>query len=190
MSNRLEQFLNKTILIEGGFQKNKNDKGNWTKGRVGHGLLLGTKWGITAMMFPDLDIENLTKEEALDLYLHHPKLKWIWNPYYDKMANTKLAFLLFDMGINMGNGAVKVFQKHLNLVGHAGLVVDGDFGSKTYTAYKENFMLGKDFKLLLNSYRVRYGEIVANHNSQVVFLKGWLNRVDYHDEGVSFEENN
>lgn len=57
-----------TIGNEGGFQNGKLDRGNWTGGFPGKGKLKGTKFGISAMSYPDLDIENLTLEQAHDIY--------------------------------------------------------------------------------------------------------------------------
>lgn len=53
---------------EGGFQNVRNDKGNWTGGQVGVGELKGTNWGISAASYPHLDIKNLTKEQAKDIF--------------------------------------------------------------------------------------------------------------------------
>src|SRR5690554_991684 len=54
---------------EGKFTDNRADRGNWTTGRVGVGELKGTKFGISAMTYPHLDIKSLTLEQAKDIYL-------------------------------------------------------------------------------------------------------------------------
>ena len=41
---------------EGGFDDDARDRGNWTGGRIGVGELKGTKYGVSAAAFPDLDI--------------------------------------------------------------------------------------------------------------------------------------
>ena len=53
---------NLTLNVEGGYQCDPDDKGNWTGGNVGVGLLKGTKYGISAASFSNVDIKNLTKE--------------------------------------------------------------------------------------------------------------------------------
>lgn len=49
---------------EGGYSDNPDDHGNWTGGRKGHGELKGTKYGVSAASYPQLDIRNLTMAEA------------------------------------------------------------------------------------------------------------------------------
>ncbi len=53
---------------EGGFSADRRDPGNWTGGKVDKGTLKGTKFGIAANSFPTLDIANLTKAQAVDIY--------------------------------------------------------------------------------------------------------------------------
>ncbi|TXN41698.1 hypothetical protein FV232_17100 [Methylobacterium sp. WL30] len=53
---------------EGGFTSDRRDPGNWTGGKVGKGKLLGTKYGIAANSFPNLDIANITKAQAVEIY--------------------------------------------------------------------------------------------------------------------------
>ena len=56
--------VNFTLSQEGGYQDNPADPGNWTGGKVGHGVMKGTKYGISAESYPHLDIKNLTVVEA------------------------------------------------------------------------------------------------------------------------------
>src|SRR5690554_3598272 len=51
---------------EGKFTDVRGDRGNWTSGRVGAGELKGTKYGISAMSYPHLDIKAITLEQAKD----------------------------------------------------------------------------------------------------------------------------
>lgn len=53
-----------TVGHEGGYGNDKRDRGNWTTGVIGEGELKGTKYGVSAMSYPDYDIENLTLEQA------------------------------------------------------------------------------------------------------------------------------
>ena len=57
-------MFDKLIGAEGGFQNDPKDRGNWTSGIIGKGECKGTKYGVSAMAYPDLDIENLTIEQA------------------------------------------------------------------------------------------------------------------------------
>jgi lysozyme family protein len=53
---------------EGGFTNDRDDRGNWTTGKIGSGVLKGTKYGISAMSYPRLDIKNLTLAKAAEIY--------------------------------------------------------------------------------------------------------------------------
>ena len=57
-------IFDRVLGHEGGFQADPRDRGNWTGGEVGKGELKGTKYGVAAMTYPELDIESLTKADA------------------------------------------------------------------------------------------------------------------------------
>ena len=56
------------VGVEGGLSTDRNDRGNWTGGEVGKGEFKGTKYGISAFSYPDLDIANLTLDDAKRIY--------------------------------------------------------------------------------------------------------------------------
>lgn len=107
-----------TLQHEGGFQDEHNDRGNWTGGQVGVGELKGTKYGISAAEYPDLDIKNLTPEQATTIYQ-----EGYWKEHYGGIANQAIANKLFDLGVLFGVGvAAKILQSVI------GAQSDGDFG--------------------------------------------------------------
>src|SRR6185437_7679529 len=58
-----------TVLAhEGGYQAMPDDPGNWTGGKIGAGELKGTKFGLSAAAYPNLDIASLTEAEAAAIY--------------------------------------------------------------------------------------------------------------------------
>lgn len=63
--NRVMSFVERW---EGEYQNHPQDIGNWTGCAVGKGELKGTKYGISACSYPELDIENLTREQARAIY--------------------------------------------------------------------------------------------------------------------------
>jgi len=65
---RFDLIVDSVIDFEGGHSLNPNDRGNWTGGKVGSGILRGTKYGISAASYPDLDIANLTIPDAKGIY--------------------------------------------------------------------------------------------------------------------------
>ena len=102
----LEEF---TSPWEGEYSDNPADKGNWTGGKVGVGILKGTKYGISAASYPHLDIKNLTRADAKDIY---------WRDYWLKTGADKLKWPLsmiqFDTAVNMGTGAASKLQHESN----------------------------------------------------------------------------
>ena len=64
----LERSLALVFGHEGGFSDDRHDRGNWTTGGIGSGILKGTKFGFAAMSYPTLDIENLTLAQAAAIY--------------------------------------------------------------------------------------------------------------------------
>lgn len=121
-----ETAFKNSIGHEGGYQNNPNDRGNWTSGKVGVGELKGTKYGISAMAYPHLDIKNLTLEQAKAIY---------WSDYWTKakceQLPDSLAVQFFDAIINHGiSGASKILQRAI------GVKDDGIIGNVTLTKIK------------------------------------------------------
>ncbi len=112
---------------EGKFSDDPKDPGNWTGGKIGVGELKGTKYGISAAAYPNLDIANLSLSDA------QPLAK---TRYWDRIGGDSLrygiALCLFDFGYNAGpEEAIKCAQRACDLP-----VVDGILGPKTFAALK------------------------------------------------------
>lgn len=92
------KFKNAVTVIlrhEGGYINHPSDPGG------------ETKYGISKRAYPELDIKNLTKEDAEMLYYAD-----YWQPLKCEALPTGIALVLFDMGVNMGNrAAVKCIQR-------------------------------------------------------------------------------
>jgi lysozyme family protein len=84
---------------EGGFTDDPKDRGNWTTGRIGEGVLRGTNYGISAMAYPDEDIRGLTPARARELY---------HRDYWQRVRGDELppavAVVVFDAAVNSGVG--------------------------------------------------------------------------------------
>ena len=96
---------------EGGFTDNPADPGNWTGGKIGAGECRGTRFGISAGAYPELDIANLTLDAAKALYQRD---------YWDRIGGDRLpasiALLVFDAAINNGTGrAVRWLQQAVSV---------------------------------------------------------------------------
>jgi len=108
---------------EGGFQKRADDPGNWTAA----GELRGTKFGISAHSFPDVDIECLTLNEAENLY------RKVWG-MFSELEDQRVLTKILDLAVKMqwaGHGpATKILQQAVIACGGT-LVIDGSFGPAT-----------------------------------------------------------
>lgn len=146
---------------EGELSTDKNDPGNWTSGAVGHGVLKGSKFGISAGAYPNLDIPNLTIEGARRIYKEN---------YWDKLSldclNPSITFDLFDCAVNSGiSRAVKILQITV------GSVPDGTIGQDTI---KRSNSYGVNLSKHYNAYRLLFYTSLKSFDSQG---KGWVNRV-------------
>ena len=140
---------------EGGFVDDPDDKGGMTK------------YGISKRSYPDVDIENLTKAEAVQIYYED-----YWKPSKADNLNDDIQNTYFDMVVNMGQGnAVKVLQRAINSLDGSKIDVDGVIGPQTIShAHKLN-------KKRLQAYRcLYYSGVVLRDPTQKKFYYGWWKR--------------
>lgn len=165
MSNFNQVFL-EVIGIEGRYVNDPDDRGG------------ETKFGISKRAYPELDIKNLTIEQAKEIYL-----KDYWQECgLDAVENYEIAHEIFDTGVNMGVViAKKIFQKALNYLNRnqrdfPDLIVDGIIGRKTILAYDR-----VDKRILLKVLNglqfMRYTQIVDYDPRQEKYFNGWMKRV-------------
>jgi lysozyme family protein len=109
---------------EGGLSMDQKDRGNWTGGRAGAGVLKGSKYGISAMSYPDLDIANLSIEQAKAIYARD-----FWSQAGCDMAPDGIRFDLFDMAVNSGPRPARMC-----LQSATGVIPDGLLGDKSKAA--------------------------------------------------------
>jgi len=149
------------ISEEGGFSDIRTDPGNWTGGQVGKGQLKGTKFGIASHVYPDLDIRNLTLEQAKEIYKRD---------YWDRVRCDDmpwpLALYLFDSAVNQGPAAaISMMQTAL------GVTADGVIGSLTLAAAKTSTP-----RQMARYMAVRARRYVGTRNFDI-FGTGWLTRL-------------
>lgn len=92
-----DRCIANTLVYEGGFTLHRGDPGNWTGGKVGVGELKGTNFGIAANTYPNLDIRNLTKTEAIAIY----RQSWWPKVAGDKMPKG-VDQVAYDGAVNSG----------------------------------------------------------------------------------------
>lgn len=154
--------FDRVFTNEGLFQDDPNDRGNWTSGRVGEGELKGTKFGLAAMTYPDLDIRNLTKAEAKEIYYRD----W-WQKLGMARFRSAMQYQMFDAAINHGmHNATKMLQRA------AGTVDDGIIGPFTWAAVRS---------LDINDLLLRFLAQRLNFMTQIStwehYGKGWARRI-------------
>lgn len=154
--------------IEGGFQKDKEDTGNYLDGK-----LIGTNHGITPAAYEayygetptEKDMKNLTKEDAKAIYLEN----YVNKPRFDAIKDPNIQAAIADFGIHSGpRRATKSLQKAL------GVTADGGLGPKTEKALKD--YEGTPHRLHSDIFKDREDYIKALKNKK--YEKGWLKRLE------------
>jgi lysozyme family protein len=148
--------LEKTLKWEGGYTVDTGGK---------------TKFGISQKAYPDLDIPNLTIEQAREIYRRD-----YWNRIQgDFIKSQKTAGALFDYAVNAGvSKALKAAQTVLKRRGFP-IAVDGKIGASTLAAINATGDILGD---LITQERISFYEELVKQNPAKygTYLKGWLKR--------------
>jgi lysozyme family protein len=160
MSSR--ETFNKAVEIvlahEGGYSDNPADLGG------------ATNYGISSVHNPDVDVENLTRDEAVEISFAK---YWSGNGY--ELLPERLAIKVFDLAVNMGRpAAVCCLQRALRAVGQL-VGIDGVLGPETAGAAGmlcELAVLAALRSEAAGEYRV----ILLRNPSQATFAAGWMSR--------------
>jgi len=154
------------ILEKEGFDQVTNDSAD------SGGL---TKWGISKKAFPGYDIENLTYEEAKDIYK-----KYYWAPLgCEYIHSDKIAMELLDFGVNAGPvTAIKCIQRALNLIQYP-VTIDSRMGPATVGKINDAIINYEQalFMGLIGFEFMHYYALVQRDPKQLKFIKGWLARL-------------
>lgn len=162
--NNFDKAVDFVFAVEGYISNHKADAGGYTK------------YGIAQKAHPNVDVKNLTLEQAKDIYV-----KQYWYPIKCDEMTFPVGLYLFDLAVNSGTKvAAKALQKCTNLLasGNASspLVVDGIVGKKT--VWEARCVNPDALTAALHAYRTAfYFGIVKKNKTQNVFLKGWMNRL-------------
>lgn len=93
MTQRFNDFINFVLAHEGGsYENDPDDPGG------------PTRWGIDHRSHPDVDIKNLTKDEATQIYFDS-----YWTPNKCESLKTGLGESHMDACVNCGSGRAKRF---------------------------------------------------------------------------------
>jgi lysozyme family protein len=157
-----DQAFDRLIGHEAGFSDDPRDPGNWTGGRVNVGVCKGTKFGIAANTYPDLDIRNLTLDQAKAIYYRD----W-WQKIGADEMDAAIVFQMWDFAVNAGmDTAKRALQRAVKVAD------DGKIGERTIAAVKGASVT--DVLMRFNSQRLRFYTSLSGWST---FGKGWTNRV-------------
>lgn len=138
------------------------DRGNWTSGKVGSGELKGTKFGLSAMSYPSLDIESLNTTQAKAIYFED----W-WTPLKMERFHPAMQYQMFDAAINHGaRNAARMLQRAI------GVKDDGFIGAITIA--EKNKIEANDLIMLFIAERISFFTKVSTFD---LYGKGWMNRM-------------
>ena len=149
-----DEIIEIVLEHEGGYVNDPDDPGG------------ETNFGIAKSSHPTVDIKNLTKEKAKEIY----KQKY-WDKNSVETLPEQLRHIYFDMCVNMGKRrAGKIIQSAANNKGHD-LLVDGFLGPVT---------LGKINNVELErvrAFRIKfYADLVTKKPDLEKFYFGWFKR--------------
>ena len=151
-----DEIIEVVLHHEGGYVNDPDDPGG------------ETNFGIAKRSHPDVDIANLTKDGAKEIYKRD-----YWDGNKVEELPEELRHIYFDMCVNQGKGrAVKILQQAANAKG-ADLTVDGGLGPMTLRAIlKSNLELDR-----VRAYRVKYyADLVTRKPDLEKFYFGWFRR--------------
>lgn len=167
-----EAFDLVVVQIEKGYVNNKYDRGG------------ETKYGISRKTYPDLDIQNLTLDEAKKIYFYD-----FWNEKNLALPNVKdreIAIELFDTAVNMSPRTAGIFlQRALNNMNrnqriYKDMKEDGWIGAVTLSNLElilKRSEKAQLLKILNGEQYAGYKTIIEKNPEQEMNFVGWMKRV-------------
>ena len=151
---KFDEIIEVVLEHEGGYVNDPDDPGG------------ETNFGIAKRSNPDVDIANLTKDGAKEIYK-----EVYWDKNKVEKVPEQLRHIYFDMCVNMGRSrAVKILQESANNKGK-NISVDGGMGPTTLKAI-QNVELER-----VRAYRVKYYvDLIGRKPDLEKFYFGWFRR--------------
>lgn len=149
MSLTYDEAIERVLKHEGGYVNHPADPGG------------ETNWGIARRSYPDLDIKNLTRDQAKAIYKRD-----FWDPVARWAEDPALTFQLMDAAVNHGMGnATRFLQRAI------GVADDGHFGPVSVAALRR--MNAHDVHLLFMAERFEFWARLRTFDA---FGRGWVRR--------------
>jgi lysozyme family protein len=144
-----DQAFDRLISNEGGYVNHQDDPGG------------ETKFGICKRSYPRIDIKNLTRDQAKQIYCTD-----FWERGRMDQYDGAISYQVFDAAVNHGiENAIRLLQKA------AGVADDGHIGPVTIAAVKAKSVT--DMLMLFIAWRIRFWTKLSTWDS---FGRGWANR--------------
>jgi lysozyme family protein len=151
---KFSDVVARTLGHEGGYVNNPKDPGG------------ETKWGISKRAYPNVDIKNLTREQAIALY----EMDY-WEPM-GKHLTEAINYQVFDAAVNHGRGnAIRFLQRAV------GVADDGVWGPRSQHAYKGDSEYGPDESDILLRFLAERLDFMTKLSTWDSFGKGWARRI-------------
>lgn len=150
MRNLFLKFIERVLRHEAGYVWDKDDPGG------------ETKWGISKRSYPHLDIKNLTREEAIEIYYND-----FWLKVHTDVLPDAMDYQLLDSAVNSGiSQSIRFLQRALDVAD------DGDFGPNSRKALEAADL--NDTLFLFFAERLEFMTKLKNwpHHG-----KGWARRI-------------
>lgn len=145
-----DPVFDRLIGHEGGYVNNPLDPGG------------ETNWGISKRSYPNIDIKNLTRNGAKEIYRVD-----FWNRINGDRLPDGVSYQLFDFAVNSGiEVAVRYFQRAL------GVADDGHWGPVSQSAADQTSE--SDMILGLNAERLEFMTKLVNWPNA---SRGWARRI-------------
>lgn len=171
--NRFQTCLGIVLGHEGGYSDHPKDRG----GATNYGVIQKVYSEYLASLgLPDKKVQDIKPSEVEAIYSQY------WRDSKASYMPEPLDLLMFDTAVNSGpSRAIKLLQRTL------GVTEDGSCGKETLGAVHEEVVATSIDHLcrsFLDEREYFVNEIVNRRPDQVVFLDGWVNRINHLREFV------
>lgn len=148
--DKFTKIIDRVLDHEGGYVFHADDPGG------------ETKFGISKRAYPNLDIKNLTREQAIEIYRQD-----YWNRINGDKLPEEIAYQVLDAAVNHGIGnAIRMLQRAVNVAD------DGYWGPRSERALASKHPA--DVVLLYIAERLEFYTKLSTFST---FGKGWVRRI-------------
>jgi lysozyme family protein len=159
----------------GELSRDPDDRGNWTSGICGVGELRGSRFGISAAAFPQIDISSVTYDQAESICLEH----------YFLNSLLRCDLLPFPIGALLCDAAWGSGPKEpaMALQAAVGANQDGDIGNMTRAAVsaavarKPDYTMSSGLQQLVAEFAAERIIFESRINTWAKYEGGWVRRI-------------